>query len=198
MQTINMSKGQRIDLRKADNTPMTHLYLGLGWDARLSEGEKFDADILVMLSDKDGKNLGVENFVFYGNTAKASTCGSVKISADNQTGEGDGDDEFATIDLLTMNPDVDRISLAVNIHEAAARGQNFGIIENAGIRVCEGVVADGREHAKYDLTEDYHQYTAVLVGEVYRNNGEWKFVAKGEGLAGGLDEFLGRFGFVAG
>ncbi|MDW1583517.1 TerD family protein [Vibrio sp. 947] len=197
MQVINMSKGQRIDLSKPDNTPLKKIHVGLNWKERVSEGEKFDADLLVMLSGANGENLGVDNFVFYGNPAKASTCGAVKISEDNRDGvdrEGE-DDEWATVDLEALNPAVERISFAVNIFEAEARNQNFGIIEDCGIRIDDQ--ESGETQSSYDLTEDYCQYTSVLVAEMYKKDGKWKFVAKGEGLKGGLNEFLNRFGFKA-
>ncbi len=197
MQVINMSKGQRIDLSKPDNTPLNKILVGLNWDERVSTGDNFDADLLVMLSGANGENLGVENFVFYGNPTKKSTCGAVEISEDNRDGvdrEGE-DDEWAKVNLVDINPAVERISFAVNIHEADARNQNFGIIENCGIRIDDQ--ESGETQVKYDLTEDYCEYTAVLVAEIYKKDGKWKFVAKGEGLKGGLNEFLNRFGFTA-
>jgi tellurium resistance protein TerD len=186
---ISLSKGLRINLSK-EAPGLSKLMLGLGWDSRVTDGKAFDADVSVLMLGEDGKAIGEQGFVFYG--APASGCGSVKHNGDNTTGEGDGDDETVDVSLNDVPDTVSKLLIAVTIHEADERGQNFGQIENAYIRL---VNQDGNaDIARYDLTEDYSTETCLIFAEVYKKDGEWRAQAKGEGFAGGLGKFLEAYG----
>ena len=122
------------------------------------------------------------DFIFYGNLNSAE--GSVKHLGDNLTGDGDGDDEAVQVNLPLMPSDIRRLVFAVTIHEAEARHQNFGMVRNAFMRVVNQDTQT--ELARFDLSEDFSIETAVIFGELYQHNGEWKFRAVGQGYAGGL------------
>jgi tellurium resistance protein TerD len=189
---ISLSKGSRINLSK-EAPGLSKLMLGLGWDARITDGKDFDADVSVLMLGEDGKAIGDQGFVFYG--AKVSGCGSVTHNGDNTTGEGDGDDETLDVKLDDIPENVSKLLVAVTIHEAAERGQNFGQIENAYIRM---VNQDGGEDiARYDLSEDYSTETCLIFAELYKKDGQWRAQAKGEGFAGGLGDFLTSYGLAS-
>ena len=156
--------------------------VGLGWDARATDGADFDLDASVFVVGENGKVRSDSDFIFYNNPKTAE--GSVEHLGDNRTGEGEGDDEQVKITLDKVPADVKRLVFAVTIHEADARKQSFGQVQNASIRV---VNQDGeKEITRYDLSEDFSTETALIFGEVYRNKDEWKFKAVGQGFAGGL------------
>ena len=169
---------------------LTKVLVGLGWDARVTDGTDFDLDASVFVCGDDSKVLSDAHFIFYNN--KTSPDGSVEHTGDNRTGEGDGDDEAVKIDLSKVPENVRKLVFAVTIHDAAARSQNFGQVANAFMRV---VNQDGdKELARYDLSEDYSVETAMIFGEVYRHNDEWKFKAIGAGFEGGLGPLASSHG----
>lgn len=187
---VNLSKGQKVDLTKG-NPGLSKLIMGLGWDVNKYDGGfDFDLDTAAFLLGDSGKVSGDADFVFYNNKEHAS--GSVIHSGDNLTGDGDGDDEQLKVDLSKVPETVTKIDFTVTINDADARNQNFGQVSNAYIRVVNE--ATGEELIRYDLGEDYSVETAVIVGELYRNNGEWKFNAIGSGFQGGLSALCGNFG----
>ena len=187
---INLSKGQKVDLTK-DNPSLTKIMVGLGWDVNaFDSGSDFDLDASVFMVGENGKCPTEKEFIFYGNLEHSS--GSVKHMGDNRTGEGDGDDEQISIELNEIPSNVSRIAFTVTIYEAEARRQNFGQISNAYIRVIDDVT--GTELIRYDLGEDFSIETAIVVGELYRHNGEWKFNAVGSGFQGGLAALCGHYG----
>ena len=184
---VCLKKGQKVDLTKT-NPGLKNILIGLGWDTnKYDGGSDFDLDASVFLLKADGKVNGNEDFVFYGNLKHVS--GSVEHLGDNLTGEGEGDDEEIKIDLSKVPENVEKIDFAVTIYEADERKQNFGQVENAFIRVMNA--ENNEELIRYDLGEDFSVETAVVIGELYRNKGEWKFNAIGSGFSGGL-EALGR------
>lgn len=187
--SINLSKGGRVNLEK-EAPGLKSIKLGLGWDPRRTDGQPFDVDASVLMLDSEDKAIGQDGFVFYNNLS--SSCGSVTHSGDNQTGEGDGDDESVEVKLDQVPENVQKILIAVTIHDADARGQNFGLVDNAFIRVENK--DGGAEIARYDLTEDYSTETSLVFAEVYRKDGTWRFAAKGDGFAGGLAAFLSTYG----
>ncbi len=190
---INLSKGQKIDLTKG-NPGLTKIMVGLGWDVNaFDSGADFDLDAAAFMTGANGKCPTEMEFVFYNNLEHQS--GSVKHMGDNLTGEGDGDDEQIWIDLAAVPANVEKIAFTVTIHDAAARGQNFGQVSNAFIRIVND--ANGQELIRYDLGEDFSIETAVVVGELYRYNGEWKFNAIGSGFQGGLAALVRHFGLDA-
>ncbi|KAA0945307.1 TerD family protein, partial [Pseudomonas sp. ANT_H14] len=156
--------------------------VGLGWDARVTDGSKFDLDASIFILGESGQVLDDASFIFYNN--KKSADGSVEHLGDNQSGEGAGDDEQANVKLTGLAAAVKKLVFAVTIHDAEARKQSFGQVANAYIRVVNK--ADGKELARYDLSEDASTETAMIFGELYRNGDEFKFKAIGQGFAGGL------------
>ncbi|MEI7795987.1 MAG: TerD family protein [Methylococcaceae bacterium] len=186
---ITLNKGGNLSLTKTDPT-LNNLIVGLGWDARPTDGKNFDLDASVFMLKNDGKVRSDADFIFY-NQLK-SACGSVEHTGDNLTGEGDGDDESLIVQLNKIPADIERVAVTVTIHEAEARKQNFGQVSNAFIRIVNK--DSGVEVARYDLTEDASVETAMIFGEIYRHNSEWKFRAVGQGYAGGLAPLARQFG----
>jgi tellurium resistance protein TerD len=178
---VSLSKGGNVSLSK-EAPGLKAVRVGLGWDTRVTDGSSFDLDASVFLLNESGKVRSDADFVFYNNRNGGN--GSVVHQGDNTTGEGSGDDEVVAVSLDQLPADVQKLSFAVTIHEAEGRRQNFGMVSNAFIRVLN---ADGgTEIARYDLSEDASTETAMIFGELYRHNGEWKFKAIGQGFAGGL------------
>ena len=187
---VSLAKGQKVDLTKT-NPGLKEVLIGLGWDTnRYDGGHDFDLDAAAFLLGGNGKVTSDADFVFYNNLKHSS--GSVEHLGDNLTGEGDGDDEEIKIDLSKVPAEIEKIDFTVTIHEAEERKQNFGQVENAFIRIVDAT--NNNELIRYDLGEDFSIETAVVVGELYRNNGEWKFQAVGSGFSGGLAALGKNFG----
>lgn len=178
---ISLSKGGNVSLSKSA-PGMKSLHVGLGWDARSTDGTAFDLDAVIFVVKPDGKVRSDADFVFY-NQPKWDG-GIIEHKGDNLTGAGDGDDEAVTMKLASISPEIDKVVVAVTIHDAETRKQNFGMVSNAFIRVMNE--DDSTEIARYDLSEDFSTETALVFGEVYRKDEEWKFRAVGQGFAGGL------------
>ena len=178
---VTLAKGGNVSLSKAAPN-RTKVAVGLGWDARSTSGADFDLDASALVTGPERKVLSDLHFVFYNNLR--SPDGSIEHTGDNLTGEGDGDDEVINVDLPAVPPNVTNIFFPVSIHDADARLQSFGQVTNAYIRVVD--LSNGSELARYDLSEDASTETAMLFGELYRHNGEWKFRAVGQGYASGL------------
>ena len=187
---VSLTKGQKVDLTKG-NPGLNNLLIGLGWDVnKFDGGSDFDLDTAAFLLGADGKTASDADFVFYGNLKHAS--GGVEHQGDNLTGAGDGDDEQIKVDLSKVPEAVEKIDFTVTIYEAEERHQNFGQVSNAFIRVVDE--SSNTELIRYDLGEDFSIETAVVVGELYRHNGEWKFNAVGSGFQGGLHALCQNFG----
>lgn len=190
---VSLSKGGNVSLTK-EAPGLKRITVGLGWDARATDGKDFDLDASVFICGEDDKVRSDADFVFYNNDTGAN--GSVVHQGDNRTGEGEGDDEQVTIDLSGIPASVNKLAFAVTIHEAEPRGQNFGMISNAFMRVVNS--DDGNEVARYDLSEDYSLETAMVFGEVYRNGDDWKLKAIGQGFNGGLGQLASSYGVDVG
>lgn len=187
---ITLAKGQKVDLTKS-NPGLKSVIVGLGWDVNKYDGGfSFDLDTAAFLTNGNGKVTADTDFVFYNNLKHPS--GSVMHLGDNLTGVGEGDDEQIKVQLDVVPAHVEKIDFTVTIHEAMERNQNFGQVSNAYIRVLDE--ATGAELIRYDLGEDFSIETAVVVGELYRHNGEWKFNAVGSGYQGGLSALCANFG----
>ena len=187
---VSLAKGQKVDLTKT-NPGLKEVLIGLGWDTnKYDGGNDFDLDAAAFLLGANGKVTADADFVFYNNLKH--TSGSVEHLGDNLTGAGDGDDEEIKIDLSKVPANIEKIDFTVTIHEADARKQNFGQVENAFIRVVDA--SSNKELIRYDLGEDFSIETAVVVGELYRHSGEWKFQAIGSGFSGGLAALGRNFG----
>ena len=187
---ISLQKGQKVSLTKG-NPGLKKVVVGLGWDVnQFDTGGDFDLDAAAFLLGDSGKTAKSEDFVFYGNLTHPS--GSVQHMGDNLTGEGEGDDEQIEVNLADIPSNIDKIAFTVTIYDAEVRRQNFGQVSNAYIRLVN--VDTNEEIIRYDLGEDFSIETAVVVGEIYRHNGEWKFNAIGSGFQGGLAALCGHYG----
>ena len=186
---INLEKGQRINLEES----LHFVGVGLGWKPNEGTGAAFDLDASAFMLNANGKLANDNYFVFYGN--QTSPDGAVKSSGDDTDGGGDddgGDNETLTVDLQKVNPNIQEIIFTATIYEASVRRQNFGQVRNAFVRIVDN--ASGQELIRYDLEEDFSIETAVVVGELYRHNGEWKFNAIGSGFQGGLAAICSNYG----
>ncbi|KAB2333587.1 TerD family protein [Bacillus mesophilum] len=191
---VSLSKGQKVDLTKT-NPGLSKVIVGLGWDVnKYDGGHDFDLDSSVFLLAENGKVASDSDFVFYNNTTGGN--GSVVHTGDNRTGEGDGDDEQVKVDLSAVPQNVSKISFTITIHDGESRNQNFGQVSNSYVRIVSE--DSGEELIRYDLGEDFSIETAVVVGELYRHNGEWKFSANGSGYQGGLAALAKDFGLQIG
>ncbi len=187
---VNLKKGQKVDLTKG-NPGLKRVMVGLGWDVnRYDTGAEFDLDACAFLLGSNGRVTNDGDFIFYGNATHAS--GSVVYGGDNRTGEGEGDDETVSVDLSAVPANIERIAFTVSIYEAYERGQNFGQVANAYVRLVDE--SNGQELLRYDLEEDFSIETAVVICELYRHNGEWKFNAIGGGYQGGLEALCRGYG----
>lgn len=200
---VNLQKGQKVSLVKSNGAKLTKLMVGLGWDA-IEEEEKggffsrmfgggkkdFDCDASVFVC-KNGKITSVDDIIYFGNLEHNS--GAIQHMGDNLTGEGEGDDEQVFVDLNKIPADYDKLVFVVNIYKAVERKQDFGIIKNAYIRIIDN--DNGEELCRYNLSGgDYNGMLAMIVGEVYRYKGDWKFNAVGNGTTDpGLQELSRRF-----
>lgn len=186
---ISLQKGGNVNLSK-EAPGMNKMIVGLGWDVRATDGDGFDLDASAFLLNNTGKVHNDAGFIFYNQPRSAD--GSIQHAGDNRTGDGEGDDESIVIELDKVPADIEKIAVCVTIHEAEARRQNFGMVSSAYVR-C--VNATGNvEIARFDLSEDASVETAMIFGEIYRHNGEWKFKAIGQGFAGGLGPLAKNFG----
>lgn len=186
--SVNLQKGQKVDLTKG-NSGLSKIIVGLGWDPVASSGKgvfgsifgkssaNVDCDASVLMLDVNNKLQSLKDIVYFGK--QASDCGSVKHSGDNLTGDGDGDDEQIQVDLSKIPAHIGRLVFIVNIYDAVNRKQHFGMIQNAFIRVFNAL--NNQELVKFNLTDKYSDMTALITGEIYRYNNEWKFAAIGEG-----------------
>ena len=178
---VSLSKGGNVSLSK-EAPGLTEIVVGLGWDARKTDGVEFDLDASVFVTGENDKVLNDASFIFYNN--KTSADGSIEHLGDNRSGAGEGDDEQVNDKLTGLAADVKKLVFAVTIHDAELRKQSFGQVSNAYIRVVNK--ADGKEIARFDLSEDASVETAMIFGELYRHGAEFKFKAIGQGYAGGL------------
>jgi tellurium resistance protein TerD len=186
---ISLNKGGNVSLTKSAPA-LKSILIGLGWESRSSDGLDFDLDASAFLLGESGKVSGDHDFIFYNQLA--SSCQSIQHTGDNRTGAGDGDDEALKIELDKVPAAITRVVVCVTIHDAEARKQSFGQVSDAFMRIVN--TDNDVEIVRFDLSEDYSTETAMIFGEVYRNNGEWKFKAVGQGYAGGLSAMCSQFG----
>lgn len=186
---ISLKKGGNLSL-SSQEPGMKEIFIGLGWEARSITGSNFDLDASAFLIGEDGKVKKDEDFIFYKNLN--SDCGSVIHDGDNRTGDGDGDDETIKIFLEKVPAHTKKIVITVTIDEADIRKQNFGQVGSAYMRVVNSI--SDIEIARFDLSEDYSIETAMVFGEIYKHNNEWKFKAIGQGFSGGLLEMCNIYG----
>lgn len=194
--SVSLQKGQKVSLTK-DNAGLDKILIGLGWD-EVKQAKKglfapkpapIDCDASVLML-KDGKLLGVDDVVYFGNLRHKSAA--IQHMGDNLTGAGDGDDEQIVIELSKVPQEYDKLIFVVNIYQAVQRKQHFGLIQNAFIRIVDA--QKNQEMLKYNLSEDYSGMTAMIFGELYRHNDEWKFSAVGQGTNDpGLGEVAQRY-----
>ena len=199
---VNLQKGQKVNLKKSDGQALSRIRIGLGWDPVKQEkkgglfGSIFggsapdiDCDASVIVC-KGGRLSGKGDVVYFGNLKHSS--GAIRHTGDNLTGDGEGDDEQILVDLTAVPADYDKLVFVVNIYDCESRKQDFGMIANAFIRICDE--RTGEEFCRYNLSESYAGMTAMIFGEIYRYNGEWKFNAIGQGTKDkGLNELARRY-----
>lgn len=198
---VNLQKGQKVNLKKSDGQALSRIRIGLGWDpVEQKKGGLFgsifggsapdiDCDASVIVC-KGGRLSGKDDVVYFGNLKHSS--GAIVHTGDNLTGEGEGDDEQILVDLTAVPQDYDKLVFVVNIYDCESRKQDFGMIANAFIRICDE--RTGEEFCRYNLSESYAGMTAMIFGEIYRYNGEWKFNAIGQGTKDkGLNELARRY-----
>lgn len=190
---ISLTKGQNISLSKTDPS-LKNVLVGLGWDARSTDGQDFDLDASIFMTTENGKVPSDSHFIFYNQLR--SPCGGVEHTGDNLTGDGDGDDESVIVKLDQVQSDIKSLFITVTIQEADARRQNFGQVSNAFVRLVNNDTNE--EVVRFDLSEDYSTETAMVFGEIYRHNGEWKFRAIGQGYSGGLFALCKQYGVNVG
>ena len=200
--SVNLQKGQKINLAKGDGEALSRIRIGLGWDpvkqqkkglfGSLFGGgaeEDIDCDASVFVCH-GGRLTSVDDIVYFGNLEHSSRA--IRHTGDNLTGEGEGDDEQILVDLNAVPAEYDKLVFVVNIYDCASRGQDFGMIGNAFIRICDE--RTGAEFCRYNLTENYAGMTAMIFGEIYRKGGAWKFSAIGQGTKDpGLRELAKRY-----
>lgn len=189
--SLNLTKGEKLNLTKTA-PGLTEVMVGLGWDVNAGTGADFDLDAQVVLLGENGKARSQADLIFFNNLR--SSCGSVVHQGDNRTGAGDGDDEKIVVTLAQVPQDVQKMAFLVNIHEAVSRRQNFGQVSNAYIRLVDNLT--GAEIARFDLTEDYSTSISVIMGELYRHNGEWRFNASGQGRTEDLEGLCRLYGVL--
>ena len=190
---ISLTKGQNVSLSKTDPS-LKNVLVGLGWDARSTDGQDFDLDTSVFMATENGKVPSDRHFIFYNQLV--SPCGGVEHTGDNLTGDGDGDDESVIVQLDKVESNIKSLFITVTIHDAEARRQNFGQVSNAFVRIVNNDTSE--EIVRFDLSEDYSTETAMVFGEIYRHNGEWKFRAIGQGYTGGLYSLCQQYGVNVG
>ena len=194
--SVDLQKGQKVDLTKG-NAGLKSLVVGLGWDeapkkfSLFSKQEDIDCDAsAILITESTGKLAGPIDVVYYGQLQHRS--GAIRHCGDNLTGAGDGDDEQIIVELNRVPADYNKIVFVVTIYQARERKQQFGMIRNAFIRIVDADT--GSELCKYNLSENYEGKTAMIFGEVYRYNGEWKFGAIGEPTNdNGIADIAARF-----
>ena len=205
--SVNLKKGEKISLKKNDGTGLKKVMVGLGWDEAqpaasgwraifAAKPADIDCDASVILCGENGKLYGSnikQACVYYGNLQHPS--GAVTHQGDNLTGAGEGDDEQIEVDLRQLPSNIERVAFTVTIYDSDRRRQNFGQVSNAFIRIVDETT--GSEIIHYDLGEDFSIETAVVVGEIYKHNGDWKFNAIGSGFQGGLAALCAHYGIDA-
>ena len=189
MAGLSLTKGSNLSLTKTD-PGLQQALVGLGWDPRSTTGDAFDLDASALLVSASGKVRSSADFIFYNQPAAAD--GSVVHQGDNRSGAGDGDDEQILVDLTKVSADVERVVIVVSIDQADARRQNFGQVRGAYCRVVNQGTEE--EIVRYDLSEDAAPETSMIFAEIYRNGGDWKFKAVGQGYATGLAGIATDFG----
>jgi len=195
--SVSLSKGGSVSLTKeAGSSRLTSVTVGLGWDPREGYGSEFDLDASAIILGPNGKALSDADLIFYNTPGLTSPTGAVTHTGDNQDGEGEGDDETLIIALDLVPAGATAIVFLVSIHEGISRGQSFGVVDNAFIRVVNN--SDGRELARFDLTDGATTDTALAFGELYRDGSDWKFRAIGDGHPAGFAAALQHYGINVG
>lgn len=188
---VSLTKGQRVSLDKI-SPGLSAVFVGLGWDIKATDtGFDFDLDSSLFLLGANEKLISDNHFIFYNNLTSPDPDKSIQHMGDNLTGAGEGDDEVIKINLKKVPGDVQKIVIAVTIHEAQQRRQNFGQVQNAFVRLVN--METQQEAVRYDLVEDYSIETALIMAELYRKDGEWRLNAVGAGYQGGLQALLDRY-----
>ena len=177
---MSLAEANEANIVKAASKAGVHslkkIAVGLGWDVSHKEGEVFDLDLSAVMLGANGEPRSQKDIIFYDNLVGEG----IRHTGDNSTGEGDGDDEVIIITFDELPKDIQKIAFTVTIDKAKERGQNFGQVDNAFVRIFDP--ESFTELFRYDLGKDFSTETGVIVGDVYNTNGEWKFVPIGKGF----------------
>lgn len=189
---VNLQKGQRVTL---DNS-MKLALVGLGWQTNQYDGGDFDLDASAFLLGANGKCSRDEDFIFYSNLRSRNDA-VVHQGDELKGGDGSSDDEQIIIDFTKIPSDVEKIAVCVSIYDAENNHQNFGQVSSAYIRVAK--LANefdtvGEDQIRFDLAEEFSIETALVICEIYKHNGEWKFNAVAQGYQGGLAAIVRKYG----
>ena len=195
---VSLKKGQKVSLKKTAmdagvNSNLTAIKVGLGWDINRFDGSNFDLDVFTFALRNDGKVRDESDFIFFNNMKIKE--GSIVLSGDNRSGQGQGDDETVNVDLANLPMEIEKIAFCITINDAESKNQNFGMVDNAYVRFVDQ--NSNQEFLRYDLSEDYSLETALVVGELYKHNNEWKFRAIGSGYQAGLVALCAEYGVSA-
>lgn len=196
---VSLKKGAKVSLAKSAQDAgimgaLSKIKVGLGWDINKYDAANFDLDVFTFALKSDEKVRDERDFIFFNNPANENR--SIALSGDNRTGAGAGDDESVEVELNTLPQEIQKIVFAITINEGEQRKQNFGMVDNAFVRIMDA--NSGKEFLRYDLSEEYSLETAIVVGELYKHNGEWKFRAVGSGFNNGLVALCSTYGISAG
>ncbi|HNQ91572.1 MAG TPA: TerD family protein [Alphaproteobacteria bacterium] len=193
-ESFKLKRGEQVNLTRLDPT-LRRIMVGVGWDVVGFESEAPDLDLSIFLLDRHEQTRMDEDFIFYNNLK--SLEGAVEHMGDNRTGAGDGDDENALVDLMSLPFEVNRVAFVISIYEADTRNHNFQSVRNIFLRVVND--ENGIELMRFNLDQEFTESpnaTAVIVGFLERNGPNWFFEGTGAMSVGGLKEIATGYGIV--
>jgi tellurium resistance protein TerZ len=201
---IRLEKGQRINLEKSNGSKLTSFCVGCNWGAitkntffgLFSSNVDVDLDLSCLMFDSEGnpvdhiysplyrfgdRNVGLPNGKL------DSIDRALHHTGDDTEGDQNGDDgldnEIITVDLNRVDTKVNQIVFFLNIYNNEDFQGDFSEIPYASIRMYEGTASKVREvFASYDVATKSNcvGMRALVMGKLYRRNGEWKFAAIGD------------------
>lgn len=185
--TLDLIKGQKCNLTK-DDPLLTRLIVGMGWHNTRPEVEVDFSVFLLTPSQTVSKD---EDLIFYGNPSTPNQSVAI-LQSDKRAYTESTDNTQIAVELGQIPADYERIAFTLTIYEGEKRLQNFSLLDDVYLRIVNA--ADGKELLRYRLGKDFSIETAIVVGEIYRYDNEWKFSAVGSGYAGGLAALCESYG----
>lgn len=181
-----MRRGANVALTR-EMPGLTVLVVGVAWDAG---SERVLADNLVLallLCGPDSRVLSAEHMVFFNQLTSPEESVRARDTA------LDGDQEQVEIDLRRVPSDVARLVVVVYVNEGTVQRRTLGQLRSAAVVVRQG--GTNRELVRSeDLAPALQAETALVLGEVYRHGGDWKFKVVGEGYATGIAGIAADYG----